>query len=394
MPVIDISSMDPIRNGWDRFSTMVQNNLTHQVETFLKAHLDADLHIVTGHARVGKSSWIKSMTGEDVYIGSTLKSATQKVSLVPATIGNKRCLFLDMPGFGTCDFDDWDIFYKLMTAMSVVRPYVEFKGVTYVDSMKSDSVTPEAEKILTWLSLFCGQDFMPNVTVVTTKWDGNDADGIKEKLTRVEQWKEEKIFRPFFSHGATIYHHGLLVEGSKEGDDKYTTLHVDRKAAERRVKAHNYFATRYRNSPKLQLQIYTEIANGATIETTSAGKWLRYGHTAAPSQDDERADPNASTGHASAHEEHHRETDSNDDSSSEDEGGFSFSYEDCKPWIKLLITAARMFGSWSSSRESGRAPFYDEDFSNMFEDGYDPFGSGFPDKEEKPPSSWWECSFM
>lgn len=36
--------------------------------------LGADLFIVTGPAGVGKSSFIKSVTGEDVYIGSTLES--------------------------------------------------------------------------------------------------------------------------------------------------------------------------------------------------------------------------------------------------------------------------------------------------------------------------------
>lgn len=53
-------------------------------------------------------------------------------------IGSRRCLFMDVPGFNTRDFDDWDVFQRLMTGMSIVHPYVQFRGVLYVDSMENN----------------------------------------------------------------------------------------------------------------------------------------------------------------------------------------------------------------------------------------------------------------
>lgn len=256
--------------------------------------------------------------------------------------------------------------------------------------MKENRVTPAVEKILTWLFLFCGQDYMPNVTIVTTNWSGNDPDGIEEKLTRVEQWKEERLIQRFLLHGATIYHHGL-VENADEKSGKYTTLHVNRKTKERGSLARDYIAARYRNSTNLQLQVYVEIANGATIDTTLAGKWIRNGH--AHPQDDEQAGSNASTGNASAHGEQHRwENQTNGNSeSSEPEGGRRSSgfwedlrKEDIKTWITLLIKAARIYASWSYEGD----PFDEEDFTSMFEDDWHSSDHVFSNEEEEEESTW------
>ncbi|KAG2002839.1 hypothetical protein GB937_009489 [Aspergillus fischeri] len=244
MPIFPASPLQPIKNGWHIFSDLVCNKLTEGAERFLKTHTGADLFIVTGPAGVGKSSFIKSITGEDVYIGSTLESGTKTTSLVPTVIGNQRCLFLDMPGFNTRDFDDWDVFHRLMTAMSVVERYVKFRGVLYVDSMEENRVTPATEKILTWLWLFCGQDYMPNVTVVTTRWDGLDADGIETKMARVEKWRAEGLLQRFFEHGASIYHHGLVMEGGN-----YKTLHIERQAERRGVLARDAITALYQHPP-------------------------------------------------------------------------------------------------------------------------------------------------
>jgi hypothetical protein len=74
-----------------------------------------------------------------------------------------------MPGFNTRDFDDWDIFQRLMTGLSVVQAYVQFRGVLFVDQMDDNRVTSSKQKLITWLYHFCGPEYMPNVTVVTTK---------------------------------------------------------------------------------------------------------------------------------------------------------------------------------------------------------------------------------
>ncbi|KAH2485673.1 hypothetical protein KXV28_001211 [Aspergillus fumigatus] len=355
MPIFPASPLQPIKNGWHIFSDLVCNKLTEGAEKFLRAHIGADLFIVTGSAGVGKSSFIKAITGEDVYIGSTLESGTKITSLVPTVIGNQRCLFLDMPWFNTRDFDDWDVFHRLMTAMSVVERYVQFRGVLYVDSMEENRVTPATEKILTGLWLFCGQDYMPNVTVVTTRWNGLDADGIETKMARVGKWRAEGLLKRFFKHDASIYHHGLVMEGENN-----RTLHIERQAERRRVLARDAITALYEHPTSLKLQIYTEIANGATIDTTLAGRWLKYGraaHDSHDSQDNDETSADSSPGDDSTRSEQQGERQQRDGANRPNEFAakaaawaeqFSDTWEDIKPWARLLYKAARFYGSWSS----------------------------------------------
>lgn len=154
-----------------------------------------------------------------------------------------------MPGYNTSDFDDWDIFHRLMTAMSVLHRYVKFRGVIYVDSMEESRETPAMEKILTWLLHFCGEAFMPNVTIVTTKWDGLDDDGIEEKMFRVTQWKNDRLLCPFFDNGAKIYHHGLVKENGR-----YKTLSLKKQPDRRQVLARLDIAARYGEPNSLTLR--------------------------------------------------------------------------------------------------------------------------------------------
>jgi hypothetical protein len=257
-------------------------------------------------------------------------------ALVPTVINGKRCLFLDMPGFNTVDFDNWDVFFRLMTALSVVQSYVEFRGVLYVDSLKDERLTPSAEKILTWLSLFCGMEYMSNVTIVVTKWDGRDEDGIAEKMAKFEQWKET-LLGSMISKGAVVYHHGLTETGNN-----YKTLHIEKAASERRARARNFISTNYRGSTDIKLQIYNEIANGATIDTTQAGRWLKYGHDC--SEDDgNNSSSNSETGQKSLWDK--------------------VDIKDIERWANLLFKASKFFMSTQASR-----PFEEWDSDPIFED--------------------------
>ncbi|CEL09231.1 hypothetical protein ASPCAL12370 [Aspergillus calidoustus] len=334
MPIIDLN------NGWKAFSEAVSSTMENGIDDFLKNNINADLFIVTGEAGVGKSSFVKSITLEDVYIGSTLESGTTTTSLVPAIIGDKRCLFLDMPGFNTRDFDDWDIFVRLMTGLSVVRQYVQFRGVFYVDAMLDNRVSDSATKVLNWLANFCGESYMPNVTIVTTHWSGLDPDGVQEKLALVDRWTESDLFRPFLSNGAQIYHHGLDMRHGK-----YTALHKDNSAVRRGMLAAEMIAARYHDPTTLQLKIYTEIANGASLDTTSAGRWLRHGTASGTAQGfpETRSAPSSNGSLARSNQQGRREERAQ---ASESWGSQVASVlREAKPWIQLLSTAASFYMS-------------------------------------------------
>ncbi|KAL6230867.1 hypothetical protein BDW75DRAFT_221606 [Aspergillus navahoensis] len=329
---------------------------------------------------------------------------------------------MDVPGFNTRDFDDWDVFERLMTGMSIVQAYVQFRGVLYVDSMENNRGTPAAEKILNWLFYFCGKDYMSNVTVITTRWDGLDADGIEDKWSRFKHWEADNLFRALFDNGAKVYHHGLL----KEGND-FKTLHIERQSERRRSLAQTMIMSCYYGSTSLQLQIHIEIAKGARLERTSAGRWLRDGHTGnAHSQSDARSTPSNENGSASAggQPQHNPEDQQSEDDNYDDEthaapgwgaqfAEFMADAQRITPWIKLLGRAAWHFwmAQISPIVQTIPPPFFDDDFSGPFhaDDGLfydfsvpddlpDTFGC-VDDLFDGPsfgtePKSGWSCSII
>jgi hypothetical protein len=166
-----------------------------------------------------------------------------------------------MPGFGTRDLEDWHIFKMLMTAMATVHSYVRFRGVIYLDMMQEDRVIVKSEKILTRLYKFCGESYMPNVTIVTTKWGGLDLYGIQDKLERIDKWKATDLCSRLTLHGAMFHHHGLV-----EAPGEFETLRIGSRDAERKSRALAMIASRYGEPSDLTLQIYDEVANHGKLE--------------------------------------------------------------------------------------------------------------------------------
>ncbi|KAL3480772.1 hypothetical protein BJX99DRAFT_272521 [Aspergillus californicus] len=378
-------ALQSVRNGWQQSAEFVQNKLRAEVKEFLRKHAEAELFIVTGAAGMGKSSFIKSITGENVYVGSTLESGTTTTSLVPAVISSKRCLFLDMPGFSTRDFHDWDIFERLMAGLSVVQPYVQFRGVLYVDSMKDNRVTAATERVLKWLFCFCGAEFMPNVTVVTTQWDELNQAGVKTRLSRFGLWKSGDPLEPFFNNGAGVYHHGLIQDGNTN-----QTLDIDEDAGRRRFLARQMIASRYEGSTTLKLQIHTEIVNGAALDSTQAGRWLRYGHFEYHPHESEGTAGGASLSGSDSDDSDEEEATPNHDNANTTTGGWGEQFsglwsdpERIRPWVNLLFQAAKMY--ISTSRGPSMPSFTTSGGGFMDDLGHDGFfETDFPDFYEAP----------
>ncbi|KAH7085899.1 hypothetical protein BKA63DRAFT_28590 [Paraphoma chrysanthemicola] len=282
--------------GWRAFSNRVCNALSDKASAFLEKHLGVDLIIVTGPTGVGKSSFIKAITGSDLYISSTLESGcpgTRQTALVPASIRGKRYLFLDMPGFDAADLDDWHVFTLLTTAMGTIERYVNFRGLVYIDTFDNVRATRSAEKILTWIYHFCGPQYMANVTIVTTKWDVQADELLDEKLDRFTKWSHGALLQPLISNGAKTFHHGLI---QSNGHRRKLSLRNDLK--QRASLACEMIHIHYNSPSNGALQIYQEIASGCRIEMTSAGKYLRMGFVQEQGFQPTAAMPGSSVPHA------------------------------------------------------------------------------------------------
>ncbi|KEF57144.1 uncharacterized protein A1O9_07334 [Exophiala aquamarina CBS 119918] len=137
--------------------------------------------------------------------------------------------------------------------------------------MQEDRITVKSEKIFTWLYKFGGESYMPNVTIVTTKWDRLDSYGIQDKLERIDKWKANSLNSRLTWSAAIFYHHGLVgVPG------EFATLRIGVKDEERKSRALALIASRYGYPSGLALQIYDEVANHCNLEQTSAGQHLKH----------------------------------------------------------------------------------------------------------------------
>ncbi|PSN74073.1 hypothetical protein BS50DRAFT_566969 [Corynespora cassiicola Philippines] len=370
--------------------------------------MGADLIIVTGASGAGKSSFIQCITGRDIYVSSGHESATAKTALVPAVINGKKYLFLDMPGFSASDRDDFDTFRMLVTAMATVQCYVRFRGVIYVDSLKEDRLQNYRALNFGWLSCFCGENYMPNVTIVSTCWDGLDEEGIAEKLKRFENFRAEALGGRFFRHGAKEFQHGRVVE-----DGKSKTLSMKKKGNERAYHAQRMIHEHYGEDSDLKLKIYVEIEDGCPLEYTTAGRWLREGgvnpglsgasaeYSPEPEIHDGGSPSSGNAGTKSNQQDTGSRNNTRSTGNAPPNQGFwaGLGPKDALPWVQLLIRAAYVFRKSSVPSFSSQPGWFDD--QNSFDDSESFFSRWSSDSSSMPSetpgstkNSSWQCAVM
>lgn len=184
-----------------------------------------------------------------------------------------------MPGFNTIDFEDLEVFRRLITCMTAISPFVTFIGVLFLEDLRDTRITPAAVRILKWLFAFCGPQFIPNITFVTTRWDGNDQEGLDDRRSRLRHWEEEKeegdrgLLSQFLSSGAQWYHHGLC----KDENGEWRTLSIKKETRARAVAARSMIAARYLDLAVAPLHILQELDLGMPLQDTAAARLL-VGH--------------------------------------------------------------------------------------------------------------------
>jgi hypothetical protein len=213
-------------------------------------------------------------------------------------------------------------------------------------------------------------------------------------MSRLQQWKDGDLFKPLFSRGATVYHHGLLTEGGR-----HRALNLDLMADQRRFLARKMIAERYQGATDLQLKIHAEIASGSSLEATKAGRWLRYGHT-------KDTQPGGERSSSPSPDSEHNPGDTDEDGGGSSSWGAQFVsfFKDpdrIMPWARLLFQAFKMYananGFQSPSEDSFSGDCDDENefcVELPFYEGEIPLM--FPDDDGDPPEiieqgSWWNC---
>ncbi|KAH8689726.1 P-loop containing nucleoside triphosphate hydrolase protein [Phaeosphaeriaceae sp. PMI808] len=253
---------------------------THSLVLFIKKYLSGTkLIFVTGETGAGKSSLLEELTGEKLSVGHGLKSGTTEYGIWPTIIDGDKYLFVDTPGFGAADLDDYDVLDNIVSCLLTFGSFVRVAGVLFLHSSTKDRMEASELQTIRWLQCFCGPEFYRNITIITTKWDKHHPDDItdaRERLVELETHYLAPLLCPAPDFGgAYLYNHGI-PDGGKSDKDWETQLRRNKNRDERSAEIKKLIRDRYRQGSEIELQITKELKR-KTVKHTEAAKALRGG---------------------------------------------------------------------------------------------------------------------
>jgi hypothetical protein len=179
-------------------------------------------------------------------------------------------LFVDTPGLDDPKISNADILREIARLLSVVKDSVTFAGVLYVHPVNIP-FSEETKKGLLFLEAFCGLDYAPHITFVTTKWDSLSTKQIKKSDELVNELIKSKWAR-FRKEGANLYHHGRCYEN---GEPTLDVLDLEDEPIPRQKTARERIAHLHPFDREYSLPlIVQELRANAALENTTVWKLL------------------------------------------------------------------------------------------------------------------------
>ncbi|ORY12719.1 hypothetical protein BCR34DRAFT_288083 [Clohesyomyces aquaticus] len=184
---------------------------------------------------------------------------------------------MDTPGFD--HGVELEVFHEVAKGIEAVRPYARIVGVLLVIPMHHTRVNEMDEKLLRFTQALCGDEYISQVTIVTTFWDAHKE---KQKLkynarlsNLLEKVKELWSIQRPISH----YQHGRKYEA---GQDTGAFLEWDEDRDDIVDYAKDMIRRNYENISPRDPQIVQEIGIELTLEHTEAGRFLSQGPAYTP----------------------------------------------------------------------------------------------------------------
>lgn len=192
-------------------------------------------------------------------------------------INGKSYYVMDTPGF---DYgSESEVFHEIVSGIEAVRPYARIIGVLLVTPMHHIRVNEMDEKLLRFVQAFCGDEYMTQVTVITTFWEAHKE---KQKLVyntrlanRLEKIKELWSAQGPISH----YQHGRKYE---YGQDTGVFLEWDEDRDDIAECAKDMIHRHYGSINPRDPRIIQELEKNLPLEHTAAGQSLRIPRASGP----------------------------------------------------------------------------------------------------------------
>ena len=158
---------------------------------------------VFGMTGAGKSTFVQTVSGQDVKVNHGLKSCTWDIQEVRCCIDGQDVTLVDTPGFDdTFAFDkkarsDTEVLRLIASYLKdAYDDKTKLAGIIYLHNIAGNRVGGTAAKNFRILRDLCGTDNLRNVVLTTTMWEpGKEAEQVAretELLTDDEFWRRLK----------------------------------------------------------------------------------------------------------------------------------------------------------------------------------------------------------
>ena len=214
-----------------------------------KAKSNPPIIAVFGMTGAGKSSFINTLSGQDVAVGHDLRSCTNKIQEVYCQVGGASVVLVDTPGFDDTQRVDTEVLQEIATYLQVVHhDRARLTGILYLHRISDNRMTGVATKNLRLLRHLCGTRNLGHVALTTTMWDATSAaDGERREKQLLE---DPDFWGRLRADGATV-----------------------KRYRNSKAEATSIVAELLRRSPVV-LQIQKELAKGDSLLDTTAGRSL------------------------------------------------------------------------------------------------------------------------
>lgn len=132
----------------------------------------------------------------------------------------------------------------------------------------------DCERALEFLEHFCGLEYSPFITFVTTLWDEITQERAMRRHDENVKQIADKKWAPFITKGANVYYHGRVYEN---GEPTLARLDIERQAAERRACVRDMIGRLYPRDKDYTVPplIVQELRDNIPLPATTAGRYLQ-----------------------------------------------------------------------------------------------------------------------
>ncbi|KAL4772898.1 hypothetical protein BDW60DRAFT_206661 [Aspergillus nidulans var. acristatus] len=160
---------------------------------------------------------------------SVFIQVTREYRLGHAHINGEFYLFVDTPGLNETGGNNADILREIGRFLDATKGSVTYAGVLYIHPAFLP-FSKDCQTELEFLEHFCGLEYSPYITFVTTSWDECESErAMRRHDENVHQIKGKK-WAPFMARGAQVYYHGRVYEN---GEPTLASLDIIDQATER-----------------------------------------------------------------------------------------------------------------------------------------------------------------